>query len=93
MGKLQMTSVAGGQLGPHDIVKVGDRYIGHMYEDSSDDVNYDETLDAIQNRYNTFPILTAALRAIVARSNHDPLGTSKVNDMRRIAEEALKQTE
>ena len=33
---------------------------------------------------------TTALRAIVARSNNDPLGTSKVNDMRRIAEDALR---
>ncbi|WP_158279427.1 hypothetical protein [Falsochrobactrum shanghaiense] len=34
-------------------------------------------------------IATDALRTIFARSNNDPLGTSKVNDMRRIAEEAL----
>ena len=31
----------------------------------------------------------AALRAIVERSNNDPLGTSKVNDMRNIARAAL----
>ncbi len=34
-------------------------------------------------------VTTEALRAIIARSNNDPLGTSKVNDMRRIAEDAL----
>ncbi len=34
-------------------------------------------------------ILTAALEAIVDRSHNGELGTSKVMDMRRIAEEAL----
>lgn len=33
--------------------------------------------------------LEAALRRIVERSHNDPLGTSKVIDMRKIAEEAL----
>jgi cell division septum initiation protein DivIVA len=32
-----------------------------------------------------------ALDAIIERSNNDPLGTSKVNDMRRIAEDAARR--
>ena len=38
-------------------------------------------------------VYRAALQAIVDRSHNDPLGTSKVIDMRRIAETALTYRE
>lgn len=48
-------------------------------------------LGVLYRRSANLATATEALRAVVARSNNDPLGTSKVNDMRRIAENALAQ--
>lgn len=47
---------------------------------------YAETLNIAVSKMNKYE---QALKQIIVRSNTDPLGTSKVQDMRKIAEKAL----
>lgn len=49
-----------------------------------------ETTALITSQAAEIERLREALEAIIARSHNDPLGTSKVNDMRRIAEDAAR---
>jgi len=41
------------------------------------------------NRWNSHDALVSALERIIERSHNDPLGASKVIDMRKISEAAL----
>lgn len=86
---LTLSDNIGGMMGPNTNVMLGDKYVGHFYEDAEDGIDVDATLAAIARRYNAHDELLAGLREIVERSHTDPLGTSKVIDMRKIAEDLL----
>ena len=54
---------AGGSAGPHKLLMIGHDYVGHMYEDAGDGINYAQVLEDVEIRYNSFATLIRALHA------------------------------
>lgn len=81
--------------GPHLLMLADDLAEVILSMESNLDIKaefIDKTLnDLADKEFGKDETMYRALEAIVARSYNDPLGTSKVIDMRKIAERAMKE--
>lgn len=82
--------------GPHMLMLCDDlaEVIKSLEDNIGVKANFIEaTIDNSINDYWKIALMENALRAIIDRSNNGELGSSKVIDMRKIAEKALKELE
>jgi len=60
---IEWQETCGGSMGPHRNLMIDKKYVGHLYEDASVDVNVMQVLEDIEIRYNSYDRLVEALRA------------------------------